>query len=354
MPKVKKSAKAGKDATSEEYYQISEEIYASFSKFRPPVDLYQYREDIQTIYPFAREGQRLTEAEMAKAVELCQEGILFVAHSDWSKYAEHIVHQIDLLLLDSSFKPEEVGDVMVRALTLRYGNLFEQPVQAVYDKFYEDFMVFAQYIWDDKHRLRYFLRYIHTGDYTPANHAVNTLLLAAWMFTQTDESCTRRVFEKTLLGIYIHDIGMSKIPPHILSKAGKLKPDETDKMREHILTGTTMMGKLGVSYDETNLAIMDHHERLDGSGYPKKSKSPSTIGRLTAIGDSISAMIQKTSYSEAMPIAKAIEEIITSSSKYDANLSKKLQNALDFKLFDKAKATIPGTENLESDETSAE
>lgn len=62
---------------SEEYYQISEEILSSFSKYRPPVDLFRFREDIGQLYPLCRKGQRLSNEQVDEVLELCRDGRSF-------------------------------------------------------------------------------------------------------------------------------------------------------------------------------------------------------------------------------------------------------------------------------------
>ena len=69
MAKIKKAAVP--DNISEEYYQISEEILSSFSKYRPPVDLFRFREDIAQLYPLYRKGQRLTNEQVEEVQALC-------------------------------------------------------------------------------------------------------------------------------------------------------------------------------------------------------------------------------------------------------------------------------------------
>ena len=97
MAKIKKAAVP--DNISEEYYQISEEILSSFSKYRPPVDLFRFREDIALLYPLYRKGQRLTNEQVEEAQTLCREGSLFVSRSDHPIYVEHIAKQADLVLV---------------------------------------------------------------------------------------------------------------------------------------------------------------------------------------------------------------------------------------------------------------
>ena len=88
----------------EEYYQISAEILSSFPKYRPPVDLFRFREDILVLAPYCRKEMRLTNEQVEEVAALCAEGNLFVSRSDHHIYSRHIVKQLDLVLQDSNLK----------------------------------------------------------------------------------------------------------------------------------------------------------------------------------------------------------------------------------------------------------
>ena len=133
MAKIKKAAVP--DNISEEYYQISEEILSSFSKYRPPVDLFRFREDIALLYPLYRKGQRLTNEQVEEAQTLCREGSLFVSRSDHPIYVEHIAKQADLVLVDANLKESEAADILLRALGMRLTAFYEQPVLACFEPY---------------------------------------------------------------------------------------------------------------------------------------------------------------------------------------------------------------------------
>ena len=79
------------DNIAEEYYQISQEILSSFPKYRPPVDLFQFRADIAQLYPYSRKGARLSNEQVEEIQQLCESGDLFVSRTDHPIYSEHIV-----------------------------------------------------------------------------------------------------------------------------------------------------------------------------------------------------------------------------------------------------------------------
>ena len=131
---------------NEEYYQISGEILSSFPKFRPPVDLFRFREDIAVLAPYCVKGSRLSSEQVDEVAQLCAEGDLFVSRSDHPIYSRHIVKQLDLVLQDNNLKEAEIADICIRALLMRCSDFFEQPVKALFEPLYRDVMVVTEYL----------------------------------------------------------------------------------------------------------------------------------------------------------------------------------------------------------------
>ena len=67
---------------NEEYYQISTEILASFPKYRPPVDLFSFREDIKVLAPYSKKGVPLSNEQVEGEARLCAAADLFESRSD--------------------------------------------------------------------------------------------------------------------------------------------------------------------------------------------------------------------------------------------------------------------------------
>lgn len=110
----------------------------------------------------------------------------------------------------------------------------------------------------------------------------------------------------------MHDIGKIAIPDDIVLKPGKLDSMEWTKMREHSEKGASILN--GSQYKLLQLAeevALTHHEKWDGSGYPKglKGKEIPLSGRITAICDVFDALVSKRPYKEAWSIDDAVKEI---------------------------------------------
>ena len=295
---------------NEEYYQISAEIMASFPRYRPPVDLFVFREDIAVLAPYSRKGTRLSNEQVEEVTELCASGNLFVSRSDHHIYSRHIVRQLDLVLQDHNLKEAEIANICIHALYLRYAEFYEQPVKAVFDPLYRDVMVVTEYLAKDPQRINAFMRRLFRR-YEPAKHAVNTMIVGLWLWLRNAGDFQRKNLDRMALALLVHDIGMSKVPPFILTKKGSLKPEEREKILPHSLLSVKIMQKMEVVFDDLLQICFEHHERLDGSGYPQRIKGgqiPATAA-LAAVADSFAAMITDRSYAPAKEPKVAAQEL---------------------------------------------
>ncbi|WP_171112058.1 MULTISPECIES: HD-GYP domain-containing protein [Streptomyces] len=108
----------------------------------------------------------------------------------------------------------------------------------------------------------------------------------------------------------LHDVGKLGVPTRLLRKDGPLTPEERRVIELHPEYGHEMVR--GISFlGEARAAVLHHHERLDGSGYPYGlvgSQIPESA-RVVAVADAFDAMTSTRSYSRARPVAVALAEL---------------------------------------------
>ena len=108
----------------------------------------------------------------------------------------------------------------------------------------------------------------------------------------------------------LHDIGKTVVPAEILSKPGRLSEIEMQLIRQHAAAGAEIVGSIGF---ERNVAeiIHQHHERLDGSGYPDGLRDGEILmgARILAVADVVEAMVSHRPYRPALPIEVALAEL---------------------------------------------
>ncbi|MCD7035974.1 HD domain-containing protein [Metabacillus sp. GX 13764] len=162
-------------------------------------------------------------------------------------------------------------------------------------------------------------------DYHSFLHSVDVFILYT-LFAQSMKVKETHFFGKAAL---LHDIGKAEIPEQILTKKGKLTIAEFELMKEH----TTIGSKLLMSNKDTALFAdfaMNHHERLDGSGYPAgvTSEYINLYIKALMIVDVYSALTLMRSYREPMPALQALEIFISENEKYDGSLLGQFMNML--------------------------
>jgi putative two-component system response regulator len=132
------------------------------------------------------------------------------------------------------------------------------------------------------------------------------------------ELLTRDYIELLSLSCPLHDIGKVGVPDHILLKPGPLTAEEFEEMKRHTEYGRdviiSVQKKLG-AMPFLRIAediVFTHHEKWDGSGYPKGLKGADIplCGRIMALADVYDALISRRVYKAPFPHSKAMEIII--------------------------------------------
>lgn len=134
---------------------------------------------------------------------------------------------------------------------------------------------------------------------------------------------------KTLtLAAYCHDVGKIKISNGILNKPEKLTFEEYTTMKQHV-THSFDLVKDSIDKEVADLLIL-HHERLDGSGYPKglKDEEIPLLGRILAVVDSYDAMTTDRVYKQGKDTEIALKELYELSHQYDIEIVKILDEIL--------------------------
>lgn len=152
-------------------------------------------------------------------------------------------------------------------------------------------------------------------DYT-FHHSVNTTIIA--LVLGMASGYTEQKLIELGMGVLMHDIGKIKVPEEILNKKTPLTAAEFEEIKKHSTYGFEILRKnndLGLL--SAHIAFQ-HHERWDGSGYPRglKGKEIHEFGRLAAIADVYEALTSKRVYRKAIEPNEAYEYVIAQSDKH--------------------------------------
>ncbi|MFS0575845.1 HD-GYP domain-containing protein [Sporosarcina sp. 179-K 3D1 HS] len=141
------------------------------------------------------------------------------------------------------------------------------------------------------------------------HHSIAVGILAAMIGKQLDFP-KGQVLQLGLAGV-LADCGMAKIDRSITEKAAFLTKDEFNEVKKHTIYSYQMVQETQFLRPEMKMAIFQHHERLDGSGYPKgiKMNDISTFSQILAVADVFHAMTSERIYRKHESPFKVIEMI---------------------------------------------
>lgn len=124
--------------------------------------------------------------------------------------------------------------------------------------------------------------------------------------------CSPRIIDNVRMAGLIHDIGKISIPVEILSKPTKLASLEYELIKTHALNGYLILKDIDFEGPLAEI-VLQHHERLDGSGYPRNLRGEDILleSRIIAVADVVEATASYRPYRPAHGIEVAMEEIRT-------------------------------------------
>ncbi len=149
---------------------------------------------------------------------------------------------------------------------------------------------------------------VETKDPYTAGHQRQVCEIALAIATEINLSNDQ--IEGLRMAAILHDIGKISIPAEILSKPGKLTDIEFGLIKTHPQAGYDILNSIEFPWPVAR-TVMEHHERINGSGYPKNLKGDDIIieARILAVADVVDAMASYRPYRESLGINAALEEI---------------------------------------------
>lgn len=165
------------------------------------------------------------------------------------------------------------------------------------------------------------LRKIEIADEYTFKHSINVSLIAS-MIGKWLKFDSHRLKELSIAAL-LHDLGKSRVPNIILNKPAKLSVEEFEVMKTHALLSYAILAESGVSSESILRGVQEHHEKMDGSGYPNglKAHDIHIFARIIAIADVFDAMTSDRCYhSKLSPFIVADEMLRASTNHLDIEI----------------------------------
>jgi len=149
---------------------------------------------------------------------------------------------------------------------------------------------------------------VSSQDYTTVLHSINVMAFALGFAAHTDFDLQEmRIFG---LAALLHDVGKTKIDPEILQAARKLSDREFEEMQKHTIIGFNILDKCQFSDRRIKFVALNHHEKIDGTGYPNANNNLPEFAQIIGIIDCYEALTNDDRpYRRAMDPLKALKVI---------------------------------------------
>jgi HD-GYP domain-containing protein (c-di-GMP phosphodiesterase class II) len=139
------------------------------------------------------------------------------------------------------------------------------------------------------------------------HHSVDVGVISGCLGLWMGQSCHE--IEETILGALLHDVGKALIPLKVLNKPGVLTEEELKLVRYHSLRGYRFLKQYSNLSRNPLLCVLQHHERIDGSGYPLSVQGDKIhpYAKIIAVADVFDAMTSVRSYARRFTPYEAVE-----------------------------------------------
>ena len=226
---------------------------------------------------------------------------LYILSDHEEAYRQYVEEQLPYIIRDLGVSPDDKARVVYDTAIMVVRDMFDEP-RADVIKRAKDVVVstVALILTDDA--ATYKLTQLTSHDYFTYTHSVNVCIYCISLAKRSFTSISDEEFQQLGAGFMFHDIGKCEIPSKILQKQGPLKEDEWELIRRHPETSYRILKETGHLTVEAGLIAMQHHERIDGSGYPEglKNGAIDEFAQICAIADVFDALTTNRAYRTAM------------------------------------------------------
>ena len=241
---------------------------------------------------------------------------LYIDSSDRKKYRMYVEENLDCLLADDAVEKSKKAAIVYSAATTIMQEVLKNPPSSENIRrsgaLAENIVSFILQA-DDALRI---LLALTPCDYYIYTHSVNVCAIGVSL-GQRLEIADRAALCEFAVGALLHDIGKSCIDPDLLSKKGPLSQEEWQIIKKHPRTGYEMLRDEAGIPDASGIVIIQHHEKLDGSGYPYglKEHQIHPFAKVVCEINIFDALTTKRTYRDAVSRESALDIMKTQMSR---------------------------------------
>jgi putative nucleotidyltransferase with HDIG domain len=236
---------------------------------------------------------------------------VFIRGEERGQYARYLEHNIGSVLANPEVPPAKKATLLYSVSKNVVREAFAEPRSAtIVPRTRRLAAETVDYVLQSERSLAQ-LASVMATDYYTYTHSINVCAFAVALAHKA--GVDRADVAELATGALLHDLGKSQVPRDLLTRTGPLSPQEMDVMRSHVTHGEQIIVQHNAVSPLGLLAVSQHHEKIDGSGYPRQLAADGVhlFGRITAIADCFDAMTTNRSYQTAMSAYDALARMKT-------------------------------------------
>jgi HD-GYP domain-containing protein (c-di-GMP phosphodiesterase class II) len=197
-----------------------------------------------------------------------------------------VPYQLREALADKTLAPKKKADVVYKSSLIMMDRLLEDPKAENIQEAKKGITKIVDLILSDNATSKNLLT-ISSHDFYTYAHSVNVGILSVLLSKELFGKSSAHNLHELGAGFFLHDIGKVSIDPAIINKPGKLTDEEMATVRLHPNEGYKILSETKQLTEECKIIVSQHHERQDGTGYPRRLKGEDihTYGRICCIAD---------------------------------------------------------------------
>jgi HD-GYP domain-containing protein (c-di-GMP phosphodiesterase class II) len=202
---------------------------------------------------------------------------------------------------DTKASPEQKAVMIQQESVVMMKNLLDDPTADNIREAKKGISEIVNLILKEELTLHYLLS-ITSHDHYTYTHSVSVGVLAVALAKSLFKDAKYHDIHALGAGFFLHDLGKVGIDNNIINKPGRLTDEEMNEMRRHPPLGFKLLLDTRQLTDECRIIVMQHHERVDGTGYPKGLRGDDihVYARICAIADVYDAMTSDRPYRKKM------------------------------------------------------
>jgi len=246
---------------------------------------------------------------------------LYVSKTEKAKYQQYIEASLDKIIADEKIPELSKAEIVYQTSKNLVEEVFENP--RLGDNIARSQTMVTHminYILRSREAFAHILQ-ITSFDYRTYTHSVNVCTFTIALAQRMD-LISQEILHELGIGALLHDIGKSRVDPKILKKPGALTAAEFEQVKNHPQWGAEILGETNLIPQKSYYPVLQHQERMDGSGYPRglSRHQIHLYGRITGLCDTFDALTTRRVYKDALDSFPALKIIKDMPEKYDQDI----------------------------------